>query len=630
MPYRPLRLQPGAPRSYCTSLAELDRIEVGAPCEKHVYPLRDAPRLLVCHDFQGGYKEHAHACGYTFEHWASTDVFVYFSHHRVSLPPPSYIHAAQRHGTRVLGTLLFEWDDARPDLARLLDGPRPRVRRRGAFSRHYADLLIALAAARGVDGYLINVEVSLTIRGHTNAYLAEVDARRDAERMRQWVAYLRTEGERRVPSWYVVWYDSVTYPEGKLAWQDALTPANAPYFQAAQAGFTNYTWAGPNEDPASFHPALAFSAAMADSMAFARAAVYVGIDVFGRNCYGGHDVWKSLASIGPQRKQTQVEAAPVALADAVASVADEGTALGLSVALFAPGWTWEHDVPGALRSWTDWWEEDCALWVDGPHAIAHSFPARPVPWHRTWRTNFCLGAGSAWYVRGEQVDGRPWTDASVSAPKPSLAWPAVQYVCTSEGTRIDSDIRTALVDTAWSGGSALEVQWGTDTRTRALPLVALESREETEASLHLYTHGAVRVTPCLLGAAPQPRGAVHYADGPRGWTRSTVRVRVPIGSFHVGCIAPPTQNATVLVGQVDLDAARAADVQEATWAAATTVAWPPFATEGYELFVVGQTTTWLGTAAQATATLTTPLDDDQLLEIRRIGAWPDDPVVYTA
>lgn len=44
-------------------------------CERRRLPMElqrgavDKPRLMVCHDFQGGYQENPEARGYTFEWW---------------------------------------------------------------------------------------------------------------------------------------------------------------------------------------------------------------------------------------------------------------------------------------------------------------------------------------------------------------------------------------------------------------------------------------------------------------------------------------------------------------------------------------------------------------------------------
>ncbi len=69
-------------------------------------------------------------------------------------------------------------------------------------------------------------------------------------------------------------YDAVT-TEGILEWQDTVNDLNLPFFEAADAIFINYTW---KED----------TPAQAAAVAGARKHdVYMGVDVFGRNTYGG-------------------------------------------------------------------------------------------------------------------------------------------------------------------------------------------------------------------------------------------------------------------------------------------------------------------------------------------------------
>lgn len=59
---------------------------------------------------------------YRFNHWAYIDIFVYFGHYTVTLPPPSLTNIAHRHGVKVLGTLIFEWDAGAIEAKLLLDG----------------------------------------------------------------------------------------------------------------------------------------------------------------------------------------------------------------------------------------------------------------------------------------------------------------------------------------------------------------------------------------------------------------------------------------------------------------------------------------------------------------------------
>ena len=47
--------------------------------------------------------------------------------------------------------------------------------------------------------------------------------------------------QQHTPSGLVIWYDAVTV-EGRLQWQDSLTELNAPFFDACDGIFVNYTW----------------------------------------------------------------------------------------------------------------------------------------------------------------------------------------------------------------------------------------------------------------------------------------------------------------------------------------------------------------------------------------------------
>jgi len=67
-------------------------------------------KLLVCHDMAGNYLGDSSFCGSKFEnypyqltHWGIVDIFVYFSHNFITIPPLSWINCGHRHGAKVLG-----------------------------------------------------------------------------------------------------------------------------------------------------------------------------------------------------------------------------------------------------------------------------------------------------------------------------------------------------------------------------------------------------------------------------------------------------------------------------------------------------------------------------------------------
>ncbi|SPO23276.1 related to Endo-b-N-acetylglucosaminidase [Ustilago trichophora] len=454
-------------------------------------------KLVVCHDFKGGYTENTNERGYTLEHLHLVDTFIYFSHKRVSVPPVGWLSAASRSGTKMLGTLIFEWEESIPDIAQLLRGPERKampLRGEPCFSPQYAIELIQLALDRGFSGYLVNIEVGLDLGFSCSgeAWPAWVgqqarigEMRRNAERLRGWLHFLREEGTRRfveagkeADEWEVMWYDSVVYPHGQLAWQDALTEHNIAFFQSAHTFFTNYTWARPPQplppgqlgdpndrspqtlqlrgygltgpDDGGLHPHLLKSVTMAESVGRPRDEVCVGIDVFGRNCWGGLKSWKSFDMVGPHRRASD-------------------QALGLSVALFAPGWTWEDENAGLTlqpaqssqkRSWSDWWHIDEAFWTGISPALtpaAHRInlshddikPIQRYFGHSNlgiarqrrradplgFYTNFSFGSGTKWFDRGQLVyewskhqsssenqSSAGFTDMGTSMPKPDALY----------------------------------------------------------------------------------------------------------------------------------------------------------------------------------------------------------------
>ncbi|KAL9402319.1 hypothetical protein Peur_006168 [Populus x canadensis] len=96
---------------------------------------------------QGGTNPDAYATW----HWYLIDVFVYFSHSLVTLPPPCWTNTAHRRG--VFGTFITEWDEGKLVRNKLLATMKS--------ARMNAERLAELAVDLGFDGWLINMEVNL-------------------------------------------------------------------------------------------------------------------------------------------------------------------------------------------------------------------------------------------------------------------------------------------------------------------------------------------------------------------------------------------------------------------------------------------------------------------------------------
>ena len=221
-----LRWQPGASGDHTVSRT---------PLAVRAFSIH--PKMLVCHDMKGGYLEDALVDGvwaesdsnadadgalasnapYRLRHFALADYFVYFSHARVSIPPPGWTDACHVNGVMCLGTLLTEWDEGAVDLARLL-----------ASSSQVADQLARIACHLGFDGWLVNIENALP----DAAAAASVAA---------FVGNLRRSLVRLVPHGRVVWYDSVV-SDGALKWQNHLNEHNEQFFHECDLFFTNYSW----------------------------------------------------------------------------------------------------------------------------------------------------------------------------------------------------------------------------------------------------------------------------------------------------------------------------------------------------------------------------------------------------
>lgn len=72
------------------------------------------------------------------------------SHRLVTIPPVGWVNAAHTHGVPILGTLITEWE-AGAAACRQLFGT-------AAVAEAAASQLAAIAAHRGFDGWLINIE----------------------------------------------------------------------------------------------------------------------------------------------------------------------------------------------------------------------------------------------------------------------------------------------------------------------------------------------------------------------------------------------------------------------------------------------------------------------------------------
>ncbi|KAE8669379.1 Cytosolic endo-beta-N-acetylglucosaminidase 2 [Hibiscus syriacus] len=321
--------------------------------------LAQRPRVLVCHDMQGGYVDDKwvqggdNAGAYAIWHWYLIDVFVYFSHYLVTLPPPCWTNTAHRHGVKVLGTFITEGDQGTTICNKLLSTKES--------AHKYADLLAELAVALGFDGWLLNMEVNLDIGQIPN--------------LKEFISHLTQTMHSSVPGSLVIWYDSVTV-DGTISYQNQLNEQNKPFFDISDGIFANYWW----EDN---YPKQ--SAEVAGDRKF---DVYMGIDVFGRGTYGGGG-WNTNVAL---------------------DVIIKGD---VSAAIYAPGWVYETKQPPDFQTAQNrWWGL-----VEKSWGFDQNYP-KALPFF----SNFDQGHGNHISVDGAQILSIQWNNISLQNFQPFLEY----------------------------------------------------------------------------------------------------------------------------------------------------------------------------------------------------------------
>lgn len=307
---------------------------------------KDRPQTLLCHDMAGGYHDDRFVDGaqnpdaYIFSNWELVDIFVYFSHHLITIPPLCWTNAAHKHGVKVLGTIISEWADGYAVWDEILSSPASErlllIQKLCDFMTHF-----------GFDGWLLNVENKI-----------------DVDRIPDLVDFVRnlTKATQKLRNdAIVIWYDSVTF-RGDLSWQNELNEKNRCFFDACNGIFLNYTWKPETN--------LKRSSEMARACGRVQ-DVFVGIDIFGRNCFGGGG-WNTWMAVEQAKRH------------------------GLSVALFAQGWVYEKfSQRNLLKNQKRFWD------FLRPFLIS---PGESVVCRLPFETSFDHGRGKCVFKNGSQTD----------------------------------------------------------------------------------------------------------------------------------------------------------------------------------------------------------------------------------
>ena len=199
-------------------------------------------KLLVCHDMMGGYTPQdkwpqgnmEEADLFRIYDWHLIDVFVYFSHNLVTIPPSPWTNCAHRNGTKCLGTFIAEWDEGVERCARIFESV--------ATARRFADKLVAIASYYRFDGWLVNIE-----NGLGRAQVAVLKA---------FLEHLTAQIHAAIPGSEVIWYDGVN-KDGVVQHQNMLNSLNQPFFDLTDGIFLNYWHVAPAAPAAPRHASVA-------------------------------------------------------------------------------------------------------------------------------------------------------------------------------------------------------------------------------------------------------------------------------------------------------------------------------------------------------------------------------------
>jgi mannosyl-glycoprotein endo-beta-N-acetylglucosaminidase len=254
------------PRTYpLYSFAALFSWESGAdPHNISTEPLRSRgrnrqeSRVIHCHDMRGGYEWdnsqgiQQRCNGYNFRFWALVDIFIYFSHYRVTIPPAQWINCCHRNGALCLGTIITEHAEGVTENSILLSNSALSVQK-----------LVDIAVYYGFDGYLLNFEAAVEPSQLPN--------------LLQFVTNLTNLLRKAINHGKILWYDSVSMETGQVSWQSQLNSHNLAFFQASDGIFLDYHW-----------DFTQFNASLAVAQQFSRSSdLFFGIDCWGRGTLGG-------------------------------------------------------------------------------------------------------------------------------------------------------------------------------------------------------------------------------------------------------------------------------------------------------------------------------------------------------
>lgn len=359
-----------------------------------------------------------------FSYWQYVDTLVYWGGSSgeglIVAPSPDVVDAGHKNGVKVTGTIFFpqaahggkmEWLNT--FLQKDEQGNFPIV-----------DKLIEVADTYGFDGWFLNQESEGTEEEPLTAEHAHL--------MRELIARF----QEKAPGLTLIYYDSMT-EEGKMDWQNALTDANASFLKDAEGAagadsmFLNFWW---TLDELADQELLKASAEKAREIGVDPYALFAGVDVQSDG-YGTPIRW----NLFEESKNSTY------------------TSLGL----YCPNWAYS-----SASDMENFWGKENAMWVnskgDPSENISYSSDTqwrgvsnyaveRTAVTSIPFTTNFCMGNGYSFFVKGEQVSKLDWNNRSISDILPTYRWMMEHEGNNSLSAGMD-------VATAYYGGNSLKLR----------------------------------------------------------------------------------------------------------------------------------------------------------------------------
>lgn len=447
--------------------------------------------------------------GYVFTHWPQIDTLAWFAgtaDRGVNLPSRGWVEAAHRNGVEVIGTVFFApvaWGGSPKTVASFL-----RRDAQGHFPA--AQQLVRIARFYGFDGWFVNAET----------------AGADGAAMIDFMAELRAAAP---PGMTIHWYDALL-PDGRVRWQNALTPANARFLQdgtrrTADAMFLNYDWT---------RTGLAEGAALAERLGRSRYDVFVGADL-----------WPARDAQPAFRNSHWLDAL---------RERPGGPAFG-SIALFAPhfNYSWPGDARTPRFSRFDRDAADVARFYDAERRLFAGDGRNPATASRSgwpgvsslaptrglipalpFTTSFNTGHGRV-EARGGVIVGGPWHDMARQDALPTWQFATV-------GTRqvvVDYDF-----DAPFEGGASLRLAPRAAGRRVEVPLYSL--RLNQPVTVTAVARGGAGYT---LRVGRSSRSVAASS----GWKQMRWCVRPGTGEIRLSVAVRPAARRPLNLGQLSIE-----------------------------------------------------------------------------